>query len=342
MFFARRPSRQAIERFTTKSAVSARVSRGHEAGDRRTQSPAMSIYVEILVRAPMDALWRHTQTPALHERWDLRFSRIDYLPRSSETEPQRFRYATRIGFGLQVAGEGESVGEQDLANSSRSSALKFGSGDSLSIIREGTGYWKYIPTPDGILFLTWYDYRNRFGAVGALFDRFVFRPLIGWATAWSFDRLRLWLEQGVDPAQAMRQTLVHSVARVGLALIFAYQGLVPKLLGRHADEIAMLRDAGVAADITDVTVTALGISELLLAAALLLAWHRRWPSSLCLGLMLLATVGVGVSSPRYFQAAFNPFSLNVAVACLAAVDLLVLTGLPSAARCRRRPSSGKA
>lgn len=33
----------------------------------------MSIYVEILVRAPMDALWSHTQTPALHERWDLRF-----------------------------------------------------------------------------------------------------------------------------------------------------------------------------------------------------------------------------------------------------------------------------
>ena len=51
----------------------------------------MSIYVEILIRAPMDALWSHTQTPALHERWDLRFSRIDYLPRNGESEPQRFR-----------------------------------------------------------------------------------------------------------------------------------------------------------------------------------------------------------------------------------------------------------
>lgn len=29
----------------------------------------MSIYVEILVRAPMDALWNHTQTPSLHEQW---------------------------------------------------------------------------------------------------------------------------------------------------------------------------------------------------------------------------------------------------------------------------------
>jgi len=301
----------------------------------------LSIYVEILVRAPMDALWSHTQTPSLHERWDLRFSRIEYLPKGRETEPQRFRYSTRMGFGLQVKGEGESVGERDLADGSRSSALKFWSSDLLSIIREGNGYWKYIPTPAGILFLTWYDYRTRFGAMGALFDRLVFRPLIGWATAWSFDRLRLWLEQGVDPAQAMRQTIVHTVARVGLALIFAYQGLVPKLIARHADEIAMLRDVGVAADMTGMAVTALGISEVVLAASLLFAWHRRWPSSLCIGLMVLATIIVGVNSPRYFDAAFNPLSLNAAVACLSGIDLLVLTGLPSASRCRRRPTSEK-
>jgi hypothetical protein len=299
----------------------------------------VSIYVEILVRAPMEALWAHTQTPALHERWDLRFSRIDYLPRSSEIEPQRFRYATRIGFGFEVAGEGESVGERDLANGSRSSALKFWSADPRSIIREGSGYWKYIPTPEGIRFLTWYDYRTRFGATGALFDRLVFRPVIGWATAWSFDRLRLWLEKSMDPAHAVRLTLVHCVARVGLALIFAYQGLVPKLLGRHGDEVAMLRDAGVAADVSAVALTGMGIAELLLAVCLLFFWHRRWPSSLCLYLMLLATAVVGVRSPRYFGDAFNPFSLNLAVACLAAVDLLVLAGLPSARRCRRRPSS---
>ena len=88
--------------------------------------PRMSIYVEILIRAPMDALWAHTQTPALHEQWDLRFSRIDYLPKAHETEPQRFRYTTRIGFGVEVSGEGETVGQRDLTDGSRSSALKFG------------------------------------------------------------------------------------------------------------------------------------------------------------------------------------------------------------------------
>lgn len=164
----------------------------------------MGIYVEILVRAPMESLWAHTQTPELHERWDLRFSRITYLPRKSELEPQRFRYSTRIGFGLSIAGEGESTGERDLENGARSSALKFSSADPRSIIREGSGYWKYIPTPDGIRFLTWYDYRTRFGAVGAHVDRVIFRPLIGWATAWSFERLRLWLEEGIHPAHQHR------------------------------------------------------------------------------------------------------------------------------------------
>jgi uncharacterized membrane protein YphA (DoxX/SURF4 family) len=302
----------------------------------------MSIYVEILIRAPMEALWAHTQTPELHERWDLRFSRIDYLPRRSETEPQRFHYATRIGFGLEVVGEGESLGERDLASGSRSSALKFSSADSRSIIREGAGYWKYIPTAEGIIFLTWYDYRTRFGVLGALLDRLVFQPLMGWATAWSFDRLRLWLEDGVDPTQAMRETLVHGVARVGLALIFAYHGLVPKLLGPHADEIAMLRDAGVGAENTWPLLALLGIAELLFALCLLIFWRRRWPSMLCLGLIVVATIGVAVYSPRYLEAAFNPVSLNLAVACLSVVDLLVVSGLPSAARCRRRPVSGTA
>lgn len=299
----------------------------------------MSIYVEIVVRTPIETLWAHTQTPKLHERWDLRFSRIDYLPRSSETEPQRFRYVTRIGFGLEVTGEGESVGEGNLSNGPRSSALKFSSDDARSIIREGSGYWKYIPMADRTRFLTWYDYRTRFGGVGALCDRLVFRPLMGWATAWSFDRLRLWLEDGVDPTQAIRQTIIHIVARVVLALIFAYHGLVPKLLAPHTDEVNMLRDAGIAAEYTGAVLTLLGIAEILLALGLLLFWHRRWPPWVCFSLMWPALIGVAVISPQYLGAAFNPVSLNLAVAGLAVIDLMVLRGVPSAARCRRRPLS---
>jgi hypothetical protein len=54
------------------------------------------IYVEIPIRAPLEELWRHTQSPGLHQRWDLRFARIAYLPRPDPSLPQRFLYETRI------------------------------------------------------------------------------------------------------------------------------------------------------------------------------------------------------------------------------------------------------
>jgi hypothetical protein len=55
----------------------------------------MSIYVEILMHTDMDTLWKYTQTPEVHARWDLRFSTIDYLPRPDAAKPQQFLYSTR-------------------------------------------------------------------------------------------------------------------------------------------------------------------------------------------------------------------------------------------------------
>lgn len=300
----------------------------------------MSLHIEILVRAPMAALWEHTQRPDLHERWDLRFSSIEHLPRPDEWAPQRFLYTTRIGFGLSIAGEGESVGERDLPDGSRSSALRFWSEAPLSIIREGSGYWKYVPAGDGVTFLTRYDYETRFGWAGTFIDRAVFRPLLGWATAWSFDRLRLWLETGLTPEQARRNALVHAAARVSLAAVFIYHGLVPKLLARHPSEIAMLDDAGVPASLAAPLLVGVGLAEVLFGVALLAAWLHRWPMVACLAAMAVATVSVALHSPATFVAAFNPFSLNLLVATLATVDLIVLDGVPSARRCRRVPATG--
>lgn len=286
---------------------------------------------------PQEALWRHTQDPSLHQRWDLRFSEIDYLPRIDPALPQRFRYTTRLGFGIAVTGEGETTGSKDLPDGSHTSALRFGSSQSRSLILEGRGYWKYVPTDDGIRFITSYDYTTRSGGLGAAVDRLVFRPLMGWATAWSFDRLRLWLESGIDPAQAARQAMVHGIARVSLAAIFAFHGLVPKLLGPHPDEVRLLRDAGLDMSLVGSTIAVFGVLELGLAAGLLVTWHRAWLPAAVLAFALIATVVVAVTSPGYLGAAFNPVSLNLALAALAVIDLLTIEGIPSAGRCERRP-----
>jgi hypothetical protein len=112
------------------------------------------IHVEVPVRCALEEVWQRTQEPALHERWDLRFTDIHELPHPDAALPQRFSYATRIGFGLRIEGEGETVGSRDGPQGERSSALRFWSSDPKSLSLEGSDYWKYIPTQDGVRFLT--------------------------------------------------------------------------------------------------------------------------------------------------------------------------------------------
>ena len=296
----------------------------------------MSIYVEIRIRGAMDELWRLTQTPDMHARWDLRFTDIEYLPRPDETQPQQFLYATRIGFGLAIRGGGETVGQRDGANGERTSALKFWSDDPKSLISEGAGYWRYVPTDDGVRFFTSYDYRVRFGAVGRAFNALVFRPIMGWATAWSFDRLRLWIEKGIDPAVSLQRTLIHLVARASLAFVWLYQGVVPKLLHQHADELAMVQQAGISETMAPLVVTIVGWCEVIFGLVMVVL-PQRWHFLVTIILMIGATISVVINSPHYLAAAFNPISLNVLMMAVAAIGLFVSRDLPSARRCLRKP-----
>lgn len=177
------------------------------------------IYVETRIHAPLAQLWSRTQQPHDHVRWDLRFSEIapigwDPIGR------QEFRYATRM-LRFTVAGTGVHAGERHRPDGSCTSALRFASDHPLSLIADGSGYWRYQPTPDGIRFLTGYDYRPRWGRVGRLLDAAVFRPLMGWATAWSFDRLRLWLETGVTPERSRDRALAEVASRLLLVWLAA-------------------------------------------------------------------------------------------------------------------------
>lgn len=154
---------------------------------------ARALYVEALIRAPMDDVWRLTQDARLHPRWDLRFSRITPEP-AEEGCPVRFRYERALP-GHTIRGTGISAGEKLRPDGTRTSALRFTTADRLSPLQDGRGYWRYVPTPDGVRFITGYDYTPGFGPLADL----LLRPLIGWMTAWSFDRLRIWAETGAPP-----------------------------------------------------------------------------------------------------------------------------------------------
>lgn len=175
----------------------------------------MGIYVETLIHADLAEVWQHTREPVRHARWDLRFTRIDDLPADADG-PVRFRYRTTVLPGVHIDGVGVTAGERGRADGSAVSALRFASDDRRSLLAQGSGYWRYVPVPGGVRFLTGFDYEPRWGRFGRVADR-MFRPVFGWATAWSFDRLRLWLERGVSPATARWCWLAETAGRAALA-----------------------------------------------------------------------------------------------------------------------------
>lgn len=171
------------------------------------------VYVEILVRSSLERLWELSQEPALHPRWDLRFSRI--IPTGVASDGHsRFRYEFRLPFHT-IAGSGTSLGLKMGADGQATSVLRFSTSNALSPIGAGSGYWRYVPQDQGIRFITGYNYAPGMGAIGRKLDPRIIRPALGWATALSFDRLRLWAESDVDPALSRNAWLMDAAARTG-------------------------------------------------------------------------------------------------------------------------------
>lgn len=160
------------------------------------------IHVSAAIRADVATLWAYTQDTPRHERWDVRFGRI------RPTDGGAFTYR-RFG----VVGTGTHRGDRDLPDGGATSALSFACANPLSPIESGAGFWRYRPDGDGTRFETGYDYVPRYRAV----DR-AFRPLMAWGTAWSFDRLRLWVERGLTPEVATVVALLDVAVRCVLVV----------------------------------------------------------------------------------------------------------------------------
>ncbi|WP_179560974.1 hypothetical protein [Microbacterium sp. AK009] len=113
------------------------------------------IYVETTIAADIGTVWRLTQDPASHARWDIRFSRIVPDPASGADEgaPTHFRYERRTPLHTE-RGTGVSIGERRHPDGTRTSALRFHTRDRLSPIRAGRGFWRYIPDRERTVFLT--------------------------------------------------------------------------------------------------------------------------------------------------------------------------------------------
>ena len=141
--------------------------------------------------------------------------------------------------------------------------------------------------------------------------------------------MRRWLAW--DPQIAPRQFVGYTLARLGVAFVWIWHGLVPKLIFDHPDESVMLTDVGIAPERAAQLVRAAGVGEVLFGLVVLAAWRWRVPLWITAAVMVFATIGVTVGSPRFLTAAFNPVTLNFQLFLLAVIAL-ILGRPPSPAR----------
>ncbi|NBD23390.1 DoxX-like family protein [Paenibacillus glycinis] len=306
------------------------------------------IYVETVIRTDMDRLWLHTQHPELHRQWDVRFTDIHYHPRQKEDGTQTFTYRTQIGFGLRISGTGETRTKISAIRNERLSTLSFGSEQPQSLISRGAGYWKYTRLhefdeegePPTIRFATRYDYRTRFGWAGLLFDRWLFRPVFGYATAWSFDLLRIWLEAGIPPRILIRQAVVHYACAAALAGLWIGQGLLPKLLFPGTGELAVMQAAGwIPGGWGPALLALLGILEIAVGTVSPFLHRSRVYYRLQALLLLLLAVSGAAGNPALLASPYNPAALAAAMIVLCGAAHVTSRELPQAGRCRRKPGA---
>lgn len=291
---------------------------------------------ETTIACEPEALWRMTQEPFQHVRWDLRFTSIEGLSDDYNGRPRRFRYATRIGMGMEVAGWGESAAHRE----GRSSALRFGSDDWKSLILEGDGCWIYSePAPGRSRLFTVYDYRTRHGLAGRMAD-LLFRPLMVWATRWSFDRLRLWIETGTNPETLFRLWSTKVLLRVALGGIWILEGILPKILAVSPAEVDLVRRSGVWAGSPEGTLFALGVAEVIAGLVLLIGWAERPMVLLSTLAMAVLTFLVLVNDPAAWADPYGGLVKNLALAAQAAAIWILVPHVPDAGRARptRRPN----
>ena len=294
------------------------------------------IYVERLIAAPMETLWNATQKPDIHERWDIRFTEIRYLPRTRETEPQRFLYATRIGFGLRIEGEGESVGQSD-RNGDRTSALRFWSDDRKSLIRTGSGYWRYVPTDAGVRFITQYDYETRFGVTGrASQPRTAPRVAVGMNGCRPTTPRTARSPAARCHSATAQSTRATSIGRGTLAFIWLFHGIVPKLLA-PAGEIDLVTRTGIPSPLAPSLVLAAAAFEIALGVGILVLRDVRPLLALSTVLAIGLAVVTSARMPDLVVAPFQPITLGAAMVGLALVAAAADRDLPRARRCLRKP-----
>jgi DoxX-like family len=117
------------------------------------------------------------------------------------------------------------------------------------------------------------------------------------------------------------QTAAHGIAVAGLAGVFAYQGVVPKLWKRDPGEVAIWQGLGLPERRATRMVLVTGAAEATFAVVTVARRNHRWPFLVPLAAMPAVALVASRSDRSLVTRTFNPVSFAVAVVALAGVAL---------------------
>jgi DoxX-like protein len=125
-----------------------------------------------------------------------------------------------------------------------------------------------------------------------------------------------------EPTERSRDWAVaHDLAVAGLVGVFAYQGIVPKLWKADRDEVALWEQLGLNPGIAKKMVRVVGVVEATFALTMAVRADDRWPFVVALATMPNVVLAAAKAERSSLTRAFNPGSLGIAVAALAAIGL---------------------
>ena len=115
---------------------------------------------------------------------------------------------------------------------------------------------------------------------------------------------------------------IGQICRYTVGGIWLYQGLVPKLLGPHADEMAMAAAFGVPPNLQSAVSFSAGFAEIALAVCIFMMPSKVWPQLASVVVTAGLLVFVALFAPRYLMGAFNPVVMNVSSIALSVIGII--------------------
>ena len=139
------------------------------------------------------------------------------------------------------------------------------------------------------------------------------------------------MPHAATPSPHTTRARIRRLCNLTVAGIWLYQGIVPKLLGPHPDEIAMAAAFGIPAAFQATVSHAAGVGEMLLGLCIIAFPRRAWPQTASAIVTAALLAFVAVYAPRYLGGAFNPAVRNTASLVLSVVAVMALRAEPAAA-----------